>query len=316
MLDGLNKAKNTGENVRDMNETAAIIAKSNNQLNTLIEVLKAKGLSGIGITDLESITSTLDKIGQGTDIVSDASPKSVIATGVAALFLTPLVVSGTVAAITTLFTGRAAIGALVAGLSTLFSTGTATAAGTGIAAATGAGAASGTNKFLPFLKKAGWIGTIISAGLGVIDPAYKKAGYSGIDRAGLGVADGFLNLFDMGQNATAWGLNKMLGTTFKTSNDLSGAFKNWATSDRGQRFLRPSDSFPEHTRNRLDSDWRPRDQRIQTNNMAIPGLVSSQNGAIYRDKVSDAVPNAKATLEAMREANRLNRKILEAIENQ
>jgi len=114
--------------------------------------------------------------------------------------------------------------------------------------ATSTGAGAKLAKWVPGAAKVGGkvLGKLawpLALGLGAYgglqDSDYKAADLGFGTRMGLGIADDALELFDMGQNALAKGINKVFGSEFKTDNNLAGAFKDWATDPKIKRFLDP-----------------------------------------------------------------------------
>lgn len=180
--------------------------------------------------------------------------------GLAGLFVLPTVVSAAAGGLTALFAMKAVVGALTGAIGTMFG---------GINAAkifgdaVGPGSTKGkptvgrdpkTGRFTKLTEQAGrfgrfgrmlgmagkavpYLGTALGAGFGVMDQDYKEAEYGAFDRAALGITEGFLDLFDMGQNALGAAANFGLGTDFRTDYDMSGAFKETMTDPEVARWF-------------------------------------------------------------------------------
>lgn len=86
------------------------------------------------------------------------------------------------------------------------------------------------------VKKIPLIGNAVSAGFGYFDEDYEKAGYGGLDRAALGIGQGFAELGDLATYLGAGTSNYLFGTELG-STDLAGAYKRAVTSDVGSALL-------------------------------------------------------------------------------
>tara|TARA_B100001057_G_C22862029_1_gene954911 strand:+ start:1349 stop:3109 length:1761 start_codon:yes stop_codon:yes gene_type:complete len=102
--------------------------------------------------------------------------------------------------------------------------------------ATGGGLAS---RF-PVARGLGAAGVALSSVLGMADQDYQDAGYSAIDRGGLGLIEGTLGLGDMitNMNNSALNLiNPFSDDFFSTNANSAGMFKDFATSDLGKKIF-------------------------------------------------------------------------------
>lgn len=86
----------------------------------------------------------------------------------------------------------------------------------------------------------GAVGVALSSILGLTDRDYQDAGYSPLDRGGLGLVEGTLGLGDMIANTTNSALNlvnPLSNNFFSTNADTAGMFKDFATSETGKKIF-------------------------------------------------------------------------------
>ena len=176
--------------------------------------------------------------------------------GVAGLFVLPTVVSAAAGGIAALFAMKSVISALTGAIGTMFGAINAskilddilklgapkTTPPVGATAIPKTTPTSKLSKLGNLLKLGGkaipYLGTLIGGYQGVTDEGLKDAGYSNaFDRAALGILEGTLDLFDMGQNALGQAFNWGFGTDFRTDYDLSGAFRDAMTDPEVVRWM-------------------------------------------------------------------------------
>ncbi len=85
-------------------------------------------------------------------------------------------------------------------------------------------------------KKIPFIGAAVSGGFGYFDEDYERAGYGGLDRAALGIGEGFVGLGDLATYLGAGASNYLFGTELEGTN-LAGAYRRAVTSDFGSALL-------------------------------------------------------------------------------
>jgi len=222
--------------------------------------------------------------------------------------------------------GGPVAGALVSGISGLFGVGNLAKIGPIL---------------LRFTKAIPLLGTAITAGMGIFDDEYKEAGYGVVDRAGLGIAEGGLDLLDFGANTTNKGVNWLTNSLFgkeffDTDIDTSGGFKDWVNSDQGKKWLQfgsdnesststqpktPSQTVPKMDPNEIRSEMidpddpdpllarEARDQRARF----ADSIPSSQESA--KQELSRLNNNNSQLLAVLQETRDINKKTLRAIEN-
>jgi len=86
----------------------------------------------------------------------------------------------------------------------------------------------------------GAVGVALSSILGLMDRDYQDAGYSALDRGGLGLVEGTLSLADLAANTTNRALNfvnPFSNDFFSTNANSAGMFKDFATSDTGKKIF-------------------------------------------------------------------------------
>ena len=101
-------------------------------------------------------------------------------------------------------------------------------------------AGGGLASRFPVARGLGLAGVGLSSVLGMADQDYQDAGYSAIDRGGLGLIEGTLALGDMISNTTNSALNLInpfSDNFFTTNANAAGMFKNFATSDTGKKIF-------------------------------------------------------------------------------
>ena len=101
-------------------------------------------------------------------------------------------------------------------------------------------ASGGIASRFPVARGLGLAGVGLSSVLGMADQDYQDAGYSALDRGGLGLIEGTLALGDMIANTTNSALNLVnpfSDNFFTTNANAAGMFKNFATSDTGKKIF-------------------------------------------------------------------------------
>lgn len=201
-------------------------------------------LSTMGVNVSEAGELLVNGINFLTDLFSEEGEfHDAMIIGLAGLFAAPAFVSAVGAAVGIGLASAIKTAAAGSALSTA-------ASGLGTAAK-GAGAA-GLAKGIG--TKAGAAGLGLSALFGMIDKDYQSAGYSGIDRAGLGIIEDVFNLGDGAFNILSQA-NRLWGGDGSNEVDISKRFRDWALSDSGQWALtfgrlgesnRTSDSTPDY----------------------------------------------------------------------
>lgn len=193
-----------------------------------------------------------------------------------------------------------------------------------------------------FTKAVPLLGTAISAGMGMFDQEYKEAGYGVVDRAGLGIAEGGLDLLDFGANTTNKGVNWLTNSLFgkeffDTDIDTSGGFKDWVNSDQGRSWLQfGSDNkktststqprTPTQTVPKMDPD-EIRNEKIDPDD---PDPLLAREAREQRARFADSMPSSQEStkqelsrlnnnnsqlLAVLQETRDINKKTLRAIEN-
>ena len=231
------------------------------------EALGAINAFGDGLVSLkdfvvrisESISNFVDYIGSfivGEEEMEKMPEFYKVLIGVAGLFVLPTVVSAAAGGIAALFAMKSVISALTGAIGTMFGAINAskilddilklgapkTTPPVGATAIPKTTPTSKLSKLGNLLKLGGkaipYLGTLIGGYQGVTDEGLKDAGYSNaFDRAALGILEGTLDLFDMGQNALGQAFNWGFGTDFRTDYDLSGAFRDAMTDPEVVRWM-------------------------------------------------------------------------------
>lgn len=184
----------------------------------------------------------------------------------------------------------------------------------------GAGLVKGAAKVAG--KVAAPAGIAIDAGMGYFDEDYKKAGYGGMDRGGLGLMEGMADVGDFGANlATAIGsgiaaalkgqdFGETWGATKKGwSNDvdMSKGFKDFAVSEKGKylmSFGRMGSLDPEGT----FAKQRQEQAQMVGEDTAMAQAIPAYNGP--KGAAQAPAPNPK--LERSEERNELISQIIRA----
>ena len=197
-----------------------------------------KSLAPLGSTIMTSITEGIENIWKDLTLIEKVGVAAAGLFAVGGVIASPLI-----AGITGLFAAKTVTDAMLNGAKSLF----------GLDSDIGIDSKGKDNSkkpksilgnitkhlddFAKVTKKLPFVGAVITAGIGYFDQDYKDAGYGGLDRMGLKLAEGTLELFDLAQNWTGAGLNYAFGSEFRTDYDLAGAFKDAATSDTWLRSI-------------------------------------------------------------------------------
>ena len=231
-----------------------------NKMNDALGAINAFGDGLVSLKDFivnisSSISSFIDTVGGyivGEEEMAAMPEFNKILIGVAGLFVLPTVVSAVVGGLGALFAMKSVVGALSGAIGTMFGGVNAAKILGDSVGTTGTGKATvgrdpKTGKFTKLPQSTGrlgklanllkfggkalpFLGTAIGGYQGIMDEGLKDAGYSNpLDRAALGITEGFFDLFDMGQNALGQVSNWGFGTDFRTDYDMSGAFRDIMT---------------------------------------------------------------------------------------
>ena len=132
-------------------------------------------------------------------------------------------------------------------------------------------------------KKAPAVGTVVSAGLGIIDPELREADLDFFQRGVVGIAESVLDVLDLGVNLASAGKKAagFGGPGFNSGLDMSGALRNEITGNHGRPAIAgfdPTVSSPGH---HVPSSLNP--------GSFIGGITGNNDGSISRGRNS-AVP--------------------------
>lgn len=299
------------------------------RIDTLQNTFMGAILKGMGIDNLEDLANegTFNGLMSGIDSFGDTLAsfrENVMAVsdffGGGPTGLIAIMTAGAVAlfAANSLFTM-----AMVAGANKVWGTLALSSAAGGLGK--GAGWLS---KLGPFAKKIPWLGTAIAAGSGIMDQDYKDAGYNWGDRAALGVFEGGADVVDGIWNLiTGAGGVVGLGPGMNNNTDLSGALKSWATDPTVASWMQPYNwgNEPLTATPAFDPSVSSDGHYVPSSLTGIvQGATHGANGDVnvgmdasnaWRFSNSDnAILRQMAA--ALEEANRINKRLLDAAENQ
>lgn len=144
------------------------------------------------------------------------------------------------------------------------------------------GRTSGGGRLGSLGRVLGLLGIAIGSAQGYYDDEYEAAGYSGIDRAGLGVAEGTLGFLDLASNLLGDGIDRLLGTDMFGRQNLAGGFRSLVTNPDVASWLQPYNWGNDDSETSAFPAWDPSTMltRSETDNMVVQGASANQDGTI------------------------------------